>query len=296
MRLSAAESYFKPFSDPKVAANLGDMIGRFAVSLVISALILVLTFWIAGLLARIIQRTFARIHPKGDTDTTLNNFVSSLVRYGVLVVGFIAVFQQLGVQMTSIVAVLGATSLAIGLALQGTLNNVAAGVMLLILRPYRVGDYVELAGRLGKVRALDLFTTKLDAVDGLRLVIPNGKIFGEVIVNYTITGHRRIELQFGLDYDDDHLTALAVLIETANADPRVQKKPPPWAKVTGLAESSVTCTLQLWVKSSDFTDTGPDLRLAAMRALTAAGMRFPYPHQVGLSRAEFLGQGDAPKA
>lgn len=276
-------------NDPNLMTNLTDMIGQFAVRLVVALVILAVTVWLAGLAKRVVKRAFARIHPKGDTDVTLANFISSLARYAVLVMGLIAVLAQLGVQTTSILAVLGAASIAIGLALQGTLGNVAAGVMLLILRPYRVGDYCELAGRNGTVLALDLFVTTLDDIHGLRLTIPNGQIFGAVIVNYTVSGKRRIDLDFGVDYEDDLDKALEVLLACAAADERILKTPEPWCKVTALADSSVTCTLRFWVKSKDFLAAGPDMVKTAKAALEAAGVTFPYPQQVEMSRAQARG-------
>ena len=168
--------------------------------------------------------------------------------------------------------------------------------MLLMLRPYRVGDLVELAGRTGTVVALDLFVTMLDAADGLRLTVPNSKIFGEVIVNYTTTGKRRIELKFGLDYADDLDRALEVVRNCAQAEERVLPTPDPWAKVTALESSAVTCTLVCWVASRDYLNTGPDLLKACKAALEGAGLHFPYPHQVGMTRDEALGRAAAPPA
>lgn len=283
-KLLSPEAY-----NAEMLASLTEVAGRFAVDLLIAALILVVTFWVSRLVARAIKRGFARIHPQGDTDTTLANFVSSLVRYGVVIVGLIAVFQQLGVQTTSILAVLGAASLAIGLALQGTLSNVASGVMLLVLRPYRVGDYVELAGRTGTVLSLDLFITVLEDTHGLRVTIPNGKIFGDIMVNYTVSGRRRIDLTFGVDYEDDLDRGLEILLAEAAAEQRVLKTPAPWAKVTSLADSSVILTLRIWVKSADFVPTGPDMILRCKAALEAGGLSFPFPQQVDMSRAQARG-------
>ncbi len=285
-----ADNLFNLVNDAKVTENLGDLAGRFAIRLLISVVIFVIAIWLSRLLSRLTRRALSKILPFADSDSTFANFVSSVVRYGVLAAGVIAVFAELGMKTTSIIAVLGAASLTVGLALQGTLGNVAAGVMLLMLRPYRVGDLVELAGRTGKVLMLDLFVTVLDAADGLRLTIPNGKIFGEVIVNYTTTGKRRVELKFGLDYEDDLDCALEVILNCARADKRVLAAPEPWAKVTALQDSSVTCTLDCWVASVDYLNTGPDLLKACKEALEAAGLHFPYPHQVAVSRDQAMGR------
>jgi small conductance mechanosensitive channel len=196
------------------------------------------------------------------------------------------VLQQLGVQATSVIAVLGAASLAIGLALQGTLSNVAAGVMLLLQRPYRVGDKVELNGRQGVVQGVDLFNTRLLDYDGLTLFLPNGKVFGDMIVNITRAGRRRIELTFGVDYGDDLDLALATLLELANADRRVLSEPKAWARVTALLDSSVSVTLRCWTAPDDWNNAKFDLVKAVKETFEARGMSFPYPHQVAIERAD----------
>lgn len=275
--------------DEDIVSNFTDKAGEFAVDLLVALVILVVTAWLSGLLSRLTRRALGRLTPLAGSDSTLANFASSIVRYGVLIVGLIAAFAQLGVQTASILAVLGAASLAVGLALQGTLSNVAAGVMLLLLRPYRVGDFVELAGKSGTILTLDLFVTVLNASNGLRLTIPNGKIFGDIIINYTTTGRRRLELEFGVDYEDDLDKGLAVLLACARNDQRVLGDPAPWARVTELRDSSVICKLDCWVSASDYVNTGPDLIKTCKEALEAAGLRFPYPHQVAVERAAFLG-------
>ncbi|MEI7931731.1 MAG: mechanosensitive ion channel domain-containing protein [Alphaproteobacteria bacterium] len=276
--------------DEHLVSNFTDRAGQFAVGVLAALVILGITAWLSGLLARLTRRALGRVKPLGGSDSTLANFASSVVRYGILIIGLIAAFAQLGVQTASILAVLGAASLAVGLALQGTLNNVAAGVMLLLLRPYRVGDYVELAGKTGNVVTLDLFVTVLNASNGLRLFIPNGKIFGDTIINYTTTGRRRLELEFGVDYEDDLDKGLEVLLACARKDRRVLGDPAPWARVTELRDSSVICKLDCWVASADFVNAGPDLIKASKEALEAAGLHFAYPHQVAVSRDEFVGK------
>lgn len=269
--------------DPETLRRLSGAAGSFFVDLLIAAVILAITVWASGFLSRAVQRGIPRLsrhhHP---IDSTLPVFIGSVVRYAVFIIGLIAAVQQLGVQTTSIIAVLGAASLAIGLALQGALSNVAAGVMLLILRPYRVGDNVEITGRQGKVRALTLFTTELTSPDGLKMMLPNGKVLGELIINYSARGQRRYELSFGIDYADDAERACALLLDCARQDERTLKDPPPWAKVTALNDSSVRVTLQGWVRAADFRDAGPDMVLQVKKRLENEGFRFPYPHQVGV--------------
>jgi small conductance mechanosensitive channel len=255
------------------------------VRLLVALLILAATLWAADRIAKIIERAFDRLNHRHAADTTLSDFVSALVRYLVIAIGLIAVLQQLGVQTTSVLAVLGAASLAIGLALQGTLSNVAAGVMILLQRPYRVGDRVELNGKSGKVAHLDLFNTKLADYDGMTVYLPNGKVFGDTIINLTQSGRRRVELVFGIDYEDDPDTALRLLLETAAADQRVRTDPAPWAKVTKLADSDVEVTLRCWTSPDDWSDVKFDLTKQVKTAFEAAGLSFPYPHQVTVERS-----------
>jgi len=273
-------------NEPEMSRRFIGWAGEAAVNLLVALLILVVTIWLSGFLSRLVKNSFARIRDRAHIDTTLSNFISSLVRYGVLIVGMVAVFGQLGVQTTSILAVLGAASLAIGLALQGALSNVAAGVMLLFLRPYRIGDLVELNGRMGQVRSLDLFVTEMTAPDGLRLTMPNSRVLQEMIINYTASGHRRIELNFGIGYSDDADKALSILLEIAHDDPRVHKDPAPWAKVTELASSSVTVTLRVWTSTGDVLETRPDLIRRVKQTFDREGLSFPYPHQVEIQVQE----------
>jgi small conductance mechanosensitive channel len=257
-------------------------LGRLAINVAVAGLILLITFWIAGWASRFARDATGRFHRHDEPDTVLQGFIASVVRYAVWIVGGIAVLQQLGVQTTSVLAVLGAASLAIGLALQGALANVAAGVMILILRPYRVGDRVVIDGREGTVRGLDLFITRLHDLDNSVVFIPNAKALGDKIVNYTMTDNRRIVMDFGIDYADDVDLALALLIETAEADERIVANPAPWAKLTKLGDSTVTVTLRAWTSPDGYVDTRFDLIKAVKARFEAAGLTFAYPHQVAV--------------
>jgi small conductance mechanosensitive channel len=161
---------------------------------------------------------------------------------------------------------------------------VAAGIMILLLRPYRTGDRVELNGRQGVVKGIDLFNTELLDYDGLTLYLPNGKVFGEMIVNISQQGRRRIDLTFGIDYDDDVDVALRLLKEIAAAEPRVLKAPAPWSAVTALADSSVSVTLRCWSTPDDWQDTKFELVRQVKLTFEANGLSFPYPHQVSIER------------
>jgi len=249
-------------ADETMFGHFLDWLGRLAVNLVVAALILAVTFWIAGWAARFMRRTLARVH-RSAPDPTLESFSSSLARYAVIAVGLVAVLQQLGVQATSILAVLGAASLAIGLALQGALSNVAAGVMILLFRPYRVGDLIETSTRQGTVKALDLLFTEIATPDNVKVMIPNSKVFGDVILNYSTHRNRRADVLFKVPLKTDLMTVLRRLRDRAENDPRIRKDPAPMIEVTDLSEVFAQAAIRVWTASADFGAVKTDLMLTA---------------------------------
>ncbi len=265
--------------DAAILAKALDLLGDFAVNLAIAAIIFVLTLlaarWASGAARKILGRT--RLVRR---DPTVLAFMVQIVRVVVIIIGMIAVLQRLGVQTTSIIAVLGAASLAVGLALQGTLSNVAAGVMLLILRPYRVGESIDVGGASGTVQKLDLFTTQLTNANNHKIVIPNSKVLSDVIVNVTGQRTRRIEIKFTVGYGENLKDACAVLASVAKVNDRILKDPAPWTGVTGLLDSAVQITLHAWVNNADWWQTQSDLMQAGKEALDEAGIEIPFPHQV----------------
>lgn len=265
--------------DAAILAKALDLLGDFAVNLAIAAIIFVLTLlaarWASGAARKILGRT--RLVRR---DPTVLAFMVQIVRVVVIIIGMIAVLQRLGVQTTSIIAVLGAASLAVGLALQGTLSNVAAGVMLLILHPYRVGEAIDVGGASGTVQKLDLFTTQLTNANNHKIVIPNSKVLSDVIVNVTGQRTRRIEIKFTVGYGENLKDACAVLASVAKVNDRVLKDPAPWTGVTALLDSAVQITLHAWVNNADWWQTQSDLMQAGKEALDEAGIEIPFPHQV----------------
>lgn len=283
--------------DPVMMRGLAAALGSFSIRLMVALLILGVTLWLAGRLGRLAEGALGRLpHHHNTADKTLAIFVSTLVKYLVIAIGLVAVLQQLGVQATSVLAVLGAASLAIGLALQGTLGNVAAGVMILLLRPYRAGDRVELNGRQGRVLGMDLFNTKLLDYDGLTLYLPNGKVFGDMIVNITQAGRRRFEITLGVDYEDDLDLALETMLRVVKAESRVLRDPEPWAKVTASGDSAMHVTVRGWTTPDDWLDTRFDLLKAIKEAFDAAGLMIPYPHQVEMNRDQFRPKASKPSS
>lgn len=272
-------------ADAVVIGKAMDMLGVFAVNLTIAIIIFVVTLvaakWASSAARKILSRTRTV-----RRDPTVLSFLVQIVRVVVIIIGMIAVLQRLGVQTTSIIAVLGAASLAVGLALQGTLSNVAAGVMLLLLRPYRVGDVVEIGGITGVVLKLDLFTTQLSAAGSNRVFVPNSKVLGDMIVNLSGQSTRRIEIKFTVGYGDDLNKTRQVLSAVLGAHPKVLKEPAIWTGVTGLLDSAVEVTAHAWVRSEDHFQTQSDLIQVGKEALDEAGIEIPFPHQVSINHGE----------
>lgn len=217
-------------------------------------------------------------------DATLKPLLASIMRYVILLLTVIAVLERFGVQTTSLIAMLGAAGLAVGLALQGTLSNVASGVMLLVLRPFRVGDYVEVSGGAGTVREIGLFTTVLITADMVYVSVPNSQIFGGAVANYTREATRRINIVVGIDYDDDIGKAQAILLEIMNSDPRFLKDPAPIAPVNALADSSVNLIARGFVANAQYWDVYFDMQKAIKLRFDAAGITIPFPQQTDSSR------------
>jgi len=244
--------------------RLRDVGGQLAVNLVAAVLILALAVWASGWASRLVQKAIGRLHTtRHPTDPTLQTFVGSVVRFGVLAMGLVAVLQQLGVQATSILAVLTAASLAIGLALQGALSNIAAGVMILIFRPYRVGDVIESAGRQGTVKALDLLVTELATADNIKVVIPNGKVFGDETLTCSTHPKRRDDAGFKAPRKADIVAVLQRMRERVESDSRVRKDPPPLIELIDLTEAFAQAAVRVWVVKDDVSAVRTDLMLSA---------------------------------
>jgi small conductance mechanosensitive channel len=239
-----------------------DTLGDLSVNLVVAAFILAMTVWAARWISKGVQKALGRIH-RDNPDPTLQAFGASMARYLVIIVGLVAVLSQLGVQTTSILAVLGAASLAIGLALQGALSNVAAGVMILLFRPYRIGDLIEIGTRKGTVRTLDLFLTELATPDNLRVIVPNSKAFGDVIINYSTHSRRRVEAVFKLPFATDVNQVIAGLKARIEGDPRARKDPAPTVEITDMAHDSYQLTARCWVAREDEPFIKAELLLSA---------------------------------
>jgi small conductance mechanosensitive channel len=227
---------------------LGNLLVLYGLNVLYAIGLLVVGWWVATLVDRMVTRALASTH---RVDVTVIGFIGSLAKYGVLAFVGIAVLQRFGIQTTSIIAVLGATSLAIGLALQGTLSNIAAGVMLLVFRPFRVGDAVEVAGRAGTVKNLTLFTTELASGDNVQVLVPNGQVWGSAIVNQSAYGERRIDLTVEMKPDADVDGTISEGLAFLNGDPRTHKSPAPSASVAKFTLDKVEIAYSAWATASD---------------------------------------------
>ncbi|MGB0573226.1 MAG: mechanosensitive ion channel family protein [Alphaproteobacteria bacterium] len=238
--------------------------------------IIIIGFMVAGWARRSLERTLSR---SGRVDLTLVRFFGSLLRYAIIAFVIIAALQQFGLQATSLVAVFGAAGLAIGLALQGTLSNVAAGVMLLLFRPFKIGEFVSAGGQTGTVKEIGLFTTEMATGDNVKIIIPNGQIWGSAIQNYSANPTRRVDLMMGIDYGDNIDTAMATINRVIGVESRALKDPESVVAVAELADSSVNIVVRVWVNSGDYWGVRWDLMKTLKEQLEADGISIPFPQQ-----------------
>ncbi|MCA0273248.1 MAG: mechanosensitive ion channel [Proteobacteria bacterium] len=241
----------------------------FALNLVIAVVIMLVALVVSGWLRKRIVDVAAD-HPRADP--TLFGFLGSLSKYAVLGLAAVVVLNRFGIQTASLVALIGAAGLAIGLALQGTLSNLAAGVMLVIFRPIRAGDYVDAAGASGTVRIISLFFTELTSADNLQVIVPNGQIWASTIVNYSMNQTRRLGLSFSVPYGSDLKAVDAILAKVIAAEPRIHPKPVPVVKLSALAGDTVSFAVRAWVARTDWWPVSCDLIRAAKEAFDTAGI------------------------
>lgn len=245
---------------------------------VIGAIVILIVGWIvAGIVSRSIRKTSAR---SDRIDTTLGSFFASLAKYAILTFTVIAVLDRFGVETTSFVAVLGALGLAIGLSLQGTLSNVASGVMLIIFRPFKVGDFVDTAGVSGTVKDITLFTTEMATGDNIKVIVPNGAVWGGTIKNFSGNSTRRVDLVMGIGYGASIDHAIKTMDEIIKADSRIHSDPAAFFAVGELADSSVNIIVRVWANASDYWGVKFDLTKQFKEAFDREGIDIPYPQSV----------------
>ncbi|MEO0574216.1 MAG: mechanosensitive ion channel domain-containing protein [Pseudomonadota bacterium] len=236
-------------------------------------------FIVGRVIVSIIMRGVRSLMDRVDFDPLLERFVSNIVRTLLNIFVILAALTKLGFEMTSVIAVLGAAGLAVGLALQGSLSNFASGVLIIIFRPYHEGDYVEAGGVSGSVQEVSIFNTILMTPDNRRVIVPNSAITSSAITNYSTQPTRRIDLVIGVGYDDDLKKAEQALRDVIAADDRIMSEPAPTVAVSELADSSVNFVVRPWVKTSDYWPVRFAITRAIKDRLDADGISIPYPQR-----------------
>lgn len=251
------------------------MLTEFGFKIVAALLIFFIGRWIAKMVQNGLERGMLKAH----VDPVLVTFTVNMTFAALMVFVVLAALGQLGVQTTSFIAVLGAAGLAVGLALQGSLSNFASGVMIIIFRPFKIGDYVEGGGVSGVVKAIHIFTTTLTTPDNKRVIVPNSKMMGDNITNYSAEGTRRVDLTASISYGDSIDKAKAALMDLLVKDPRVLKDPAPFVGVSAMAESSIDFAVRPWVKGEDYWDVFFALNEAIKKRFDADGLSIPFPQR-----------------
>ncbi len=252
---------------------LGTYIIPWAVNLVLALVIFIVGRWIA----RAVTNAVGRLMKKGGMDESLVDFLGNLIYAALLIVVIIAALDQLGVDTTSVMAIFATAGLAIGLALKDSLGNLAAGVMLVLFKPFKLGDFIEAGGVTGVVESIRIFSTLLKTGDNREITVPNGQIYGGTIVNFSARDTRRIDLIFGIGYDDDIRQAKQLIEEVMAADERILKDPAAVVMVAELADSSVNLAVRPWVESADYWNVRAAMLENIKITFDAAGISIPYP-------------------
>src|SRR6056297_1027734 len=258
----------------QLGAKAQTLATEFGVDIIAALAIFIIGRWVANLITKGMRRLMER----ANVDATLVKFLSNIVRVLLLIFVILAAIGQLGIQTTSLIAVLGAAGLAVGLALQGSLSNFAAGVLVIIFRPYKVGDYIEGAGVAGTVDEVQIFNTVLKTPDNVRIIVPNSQITG-IITNYSAHETRRVDFTFGSGYADDIDKAKKIIEDVLTSDERVFEDPAPQIVVAELADSSVNIVARPWSKAADYWSLKFDVTETVKKRFDAEGISIPFPQR-----------------
>jgi small conductance mechanosensitive channel len=256
-------------------SRVWELLTIYGLRIVAALVVFVVGRWIAKGLTRGVGRLMER----SKVDPTLIKFTGNLTYIVLFTFVIIATLGQLGIHTTSFIAVLGAAGLAIGLALQGSLSNFAAGFLMILFRPFKVGDFIEGAGVAGTVEEIQIFTTKVMTPDNKTVIIPNAKLTGDNIINWTVQGTRRVDMVFGIGYGDDIDKARQVMADIIAKDERILKDPAPTIAVSELADNSVNFVVRPWVKADDYWNVYFDTTENVKKALDAEGISIPFPQR-----------------
>lgn len=257
--------------------DVASLVDTYLIPWGINIVLAIVIFVIGRIATKIVTGIIRTLLFKAKMDEILVNFVCSIIRTALLLFVIIASLNQLGVDTTSLIALLGAAGLAVGLALQGSLQNFASGVMLIVFRPFKAGDFVEAGGVSGTVEKISIFSTQMKTGDNREIIVPNGKIYGDTITNFSARETRRIDMVFGIGYDDDIKKAQSILRDIANSDDRILKDPETLVAVSELADSSVNFVVRPWVKSGDYWAVKFDFTEKVKQAFDEQGVSIPYP-------------------
>lgn len=255
----------------------GQKLIDFLPDLVLALLMLFIGLWVIGIIKKLVAKFFKR----KDYDITLEKFIASLINWSLKIVLFVLVITQLGVESASLIAIIGAAGLAIGLALQGSLSNFAGGVLILLLRPFKVGDFIKAQSVEGTVKEISIFNTKLLTFGNQEAILPNGKLSNETIINFTTEGIRRENIIFGISYDSSVETAKNILLELANEQEIIMKEEGkmPMIVMAELADSSVNLSLRYWATNENFWNARWYTLEEGKKRLEAAGISIPFPQR-----------------
>ncbi len=237
----------------------------------------IVIYFVGKIVVGILINLLGKVLSKSKYDNMLVEFLQTIAKAVLMLFVIIASLDQLGVDTTSLAAILAAAGLAIGLSLQGSLSNFASGVMLLVFRPFKAGDYVDAGGASGTVKSIGIFTTLMLTPDNKEIIVPNGSIYSDNITNYSAKDTRRVDLVFGIGYGDDLKKAKSILEEMCENDPRILKDPAPQVAVSELGDNSVNFVVRPWVKSGDFWGVKFDLTEAVKLRFDQEGISIPYP-------------------
>lgn len=258
-----------------IITNLQAFAALYGLKIIAAIVIFVVGRWVARALRNMIKKMMA----KGNVDEILVSFVGNLTYIALLAFVIIAALNQLGIQTTSFIAIIGAAGLAVGLALQGSLANFAAGVLMILFRPFQVGDYIEGAGVAGTVEKAHIFTTQLKTPDNKTIIIPNAKIMGDNITNYSAKDTRRVDMVIGVGYSDDLKKVREILEDILAKDDRILKDPAPTIGVLELGDNSVNFAVRPWVKRDDYWGAYFDVTETVKRRFDEEGISIPYPQR-----------------
>lgn len=255
--------------------QIQDVVAVWGLKVIAAIAIFIVGRWIAQLVRKGVRRGME----KGGIDPIITGFTASIAYIALLVFVVVAALGQLGIQTTSFIAIVGAAGLAIGLALQGSLANFAAGFLMIIFRPFKVGDFIEGAGVAGKVEAIQIFTTTLLTGDNKTIIVPNAKLSGDNIVNYSTQSTRRVDMTVGVSYDADLSIVKTVLNDIISKDSRILSDPPPQVAVAELADSSVNFVVRVWANTADYWGVKFDLTETIKNRFDAEGIGIPFPQR-----------------